>query len=93
MDKLKIENWICPKMIPRQAESTLKRLSKGFPIIALTGPRQSGKTTLAKHVFPSKTYVSLENPEELEFAQRDPKLAQFNLILKLRHRQCLHNEI
>lgn len=60
-------------MIPRQAESALKRLSKGFPIITLTGPRQSGKTTLAKHVFPSKTYVSLENPEELEFAQRDPK--------------------
>ena len=66
-------------MIPRQATSTLTRLAKGFPVIALTGPRQSGKTTLAKHVFPNKTYVSLENPEELEFAQKDPKrfLARF----------------
>jgi predicted AAA+ superfamily ATPase len=66
-------------MIPRKATSTLTRLAKGFPVIALTGPRQSGKTTLAKHVFPNKTYVSLENPEELEFAQKDPKrfLARF----------------
>ena len=66
-------------MIPRQATSTLTRLAKGFPVIALTGPRQSGKTTLAKHVFPNKAYVSLENPEELEFAQKDPKrfLARF----------------
>ena len=66
-------------MIPRIATSTLTRLAKGFPVIALTGPRQSGKTTLAKHVFPNKTYVSLENPEELEFAQKDPKrfLARF----------------
>ena len=66
-------------MIPRLAASTLIRLAQGFPVVALTGPRQSGKTTLAKHVFPNKTYVSLENPEELEFAQRDPKrfLARF----------------
>lgn len=66
-------------MIPRQAFSTIKRLAKGFPVIALTGPRQSGKTTLAKHAFPSKTYISLENPDELDFAQKDPKrfLARF----------------
>jgi hypothetical protein len=35
-------------MIPRIAAETLKRLAKGFPVVALTGPRQSGKTTLAK---------------------------------------------
>ncbi len=66
-------------MIPRQATTTLQRLAKGFPIIAITGPRQSGKTTLAKHVFPNKTYVSLENPDELEFANTDPRrfLARF----------------
>ena len=66
-------------MIPRQATSTLTRLAKGFPVVALTGPRQSGKTTLVKLVFPNKAYVSLENPEELEFAQKDPKrfLARF----------------
>jgi predicted AAA+ superfamily ATPase len=60
-------------MIPRTATSTLQRLAKGFPIIALTGPRQSGKTTLAKAVFVDKAYVSLENPDEHEFAERDPR--------------------
>lgn len=60
-------------MIPRTATSTLEQLAKGFPVVALTGPRQSGKTTLAKSVFKDKTYISLENPDEREFAQRDPK--------------------
>lgn len=60
-------------MIPRAAANTLQRLSRGFPVIALTGPRQSGKTTLAKAVFAGKPYVSLENPDEREFAELDPK--------------------
>jgi predicted AAA+ superfamily ATPase len=60
-------------MIPRTASSTLERLAKGFPVVALTGPRQSGKTTLAQSVFKEKPYVSLENPDEREFALRDPK--------------------
>ena len=59
-------------MIPRTAAQTLHRLAKGFPILALTGPRQSGKTTLAKAVFPNTPYVSLENPQERDFAQTDP---------------------
>ena len=67
-------------MIPRLASETLCRLAKGFPIVALTGPRQSGKTTLAKAVFSDKAYVSLENPQEREFAQQDPQryLLRFN---------------
>ena len=60
-------------MIPRTAARTVQRLAKGFPIVAITGPRQSGKTTLAKAAFPGKPYVSLENPDEREFAERDPK--------------------
>jgi len=66
-------------MIPRDAAATLVRLSKGFPVLAITGPRQAGKTTLAKLVFNEKPYVSLENPDEREFAQNDPKrfLARF----------------
>jgi len=60
-------------MIPRSASGALQRLAKGFPIVALTGPRQSGKTTLAKAVFAGKAYVSLENPDEREFAERDPR--------------------
>ncbi|HEX4855486.1 MAG TPA: ATP-binding protein [Limnobacter sp.] len=48
-------------------------------MVASTGPRQSGKTTLTRQLFPSKPYVSLENPEQRQFAIEDPKrfLAQF----------------
>lgn len=60
-------------MIPREAAKTLTRLAKGFPVIAITGPRQSGKTTLAKALFSDKPYITLENPDEREFAQNDPK--------------------
>ena len=60
-------------MIPRAAAPTLERLAKGFPVVVLTGPRQSGKTTLAKSMFSGKAYVSLENPDEREFAMQDPK--------------------
>ena len=66
-------------MIPRQASETLRRLSRGFPVLAITGPRQSGKTTLARAFFRDKPYVSLENADEREFASQDPKrfLARF----------------
>ena len=66
-------------MIPRDAAKTLSRLAKGFPIVAITGPRQAGKTTLAQAVFSDKPYITLENPDEREFAQNDPKrfLARF----------------
>lgn len=60
-------------MILRSATQSLQRLAKGFPIVALTGPRQSGKTTLAKSVFPNKPYISLEDPDEREFAESDPR--------------------
>jgi uncharacterized protein len=66
-------------MNSRQARITPERLARGFPVLALTGPRQSGKTTLARAVFADKPYVSLENPDEREFARQDPKrfLARF----------------
>lgn len=66
-------------MLVRNAEKTLIRLAKSFPVVAITGPRQAGKTTLAKAVFKGKPYVSLENPDEREFAQNDPRrfLARF----------------
>ncbi len=60
-------------MIPRDAEKLLYELAEGYPVIGITGPRQSGKTTLARHAFASKPYVSLENPDVRERAQTDPR--------------------
>lgn len=60
-------------MIKRQAEAVLLDLAKGYPILAITGPRQAGKTTLAQSTFPDKRYVSLEDLDEREFADQDPR--------------------
>jgi len=60
-------------MIPRHATSTLLSLATGYPIVALTGPRQSGKTTLARYTFADKPYVSLEDLDVRAFAQEDPR--------------------
>lgn len=60
-------------MIPRAAEDTLRKLADGYPILAITGPRQSGKTTLARAIFHTHPYVSLENPAQRQFAQDDPQ--------------------
>jgi predicted AAA+ superfamily ATPase len=66
-------------MIPRALAGTLRRLAQSFPVVAITGPRQSGKTTLARAVFADKPYVSLEDPIERAFAMEDPRgfLARF----------------
>ena len=60
-------------MIPRTAQTTLLRLVQGFPIVAITGPRQSGKSTLAKAAFPDKPYLSLEDPDIRAIAESDPR--------------------
>jgi predicted AAA+ superfamily ATPase len=60
-------------MIPRTAQATLLRLAKGFPILAITGPRQTGKTTLARATFPGKPYLSLEDPDIRVLAADDPR--------------------
>ncbi len=60
-------------MINRSAAIRLAKLAKTFRSVALVGPRQSGKTTLCKAIFPQKPYISLENPDILEFAKTDPR--------------------
>jgi predicted AAA+ superfamily ATPase len=59
-------------MIERKGFVKLKSMSEKFPVLVITGPRQSGKTTLARMVFPEYRYVSLENPQNLQFALSDP---------------------
>ena len=60
-------------MIPRKIETTLREMASSFPIVTITGPRQSGKTTLTKIVFPAKDYVSLEELDTRQFAKSDPR--------------------
>ena len=60
-------------MIPRAIEPQLRRLAAQFPVITITGPRQSGKTTLARNYFKEFDYVNLEEPETRAYAQEDPK--------------------
>lgn len=60
-------------MIPRKSTKELLALSERFKSVAVIGPRQSGKTTLVRNVFPNKAYVSLENPDTRNFALEDPR--------------------
>ena len=60
-------------MIERTLTSKMLALAEKFQVITLTGPRQSGKTTLVKADFPSLPYVSLEDPDVRQFALTDPR--------------------
>lgn len=60
-------------MIERIITKKVKELSLKFPLVALTGPRQSGKTTLIKQIFSSYPYVSLEDLDTRSYAQNDPR--------------------
>lgn len=60
-------------MFKRTLSGKLSALAKEFPVVSIMGPRQSGKTTLSKKVFEGHDYVSLEEPDEREFALADPK--------------------
>lgn len=60
-------------MIPRKISSVLLRAAGQFPVVTLLGPRQSGKTTLVKHLFPDYVYINLENPQTRKLYSEDPK--------------------
>ncbi|MEW6074666.1 MAG: ATP-binding protein [Planctomycetota bacterium] len=59
-------------MIRRHLREPLQRAAAQLPVVTLTGPRQSGKTTLVRDTFPAHAYVSLEDPEARELARADP---------------------
>lgn len=60
-------------MIPRHIQPLFVRQASQYPVVTVIGPRQSGKTTLAKASFPDKPYVSLEDPDVRRFALEDPR--------------------
>ncbi len=60
-------------MIKRILEAKIKKLSHQYPVITITGPRQSGKTTLAQKCFNNHFYCTLEDPDIREFARIDPR--------------------
>jgi predicted AAA+ superfamily ATPase len=66
-------------MIERHLAAVLRDVSKKYPVLTVTGPRQSGKTTLVRATFPKHAYVSLELPDQRAYALEDPRgfLAQF----------------
>ena len=68
-------NWRIIIMLERTITPFIKSLSKGFPVLLLTGPRQVGKTSLLKEIKePSRKYISLDDLQLREFAKNDPKL-------------------
>ncbi len=66
-------------MVDRLLRPTLLGLARRHPVVTITGPRQSGKSTLCRDAFPRKPYVSLEPPDQRDLARHDPRafLARF----------------
>jgi len=60
------------RLLARHIETVIRQYKEKYPVIALTGPRQSGKTTLLKTLFEDYRYISLENPDNRAFATDDP---------------------
>ena len=67
-------------MIEREITPRLTALFRQYPFVTVTGPRQSGKTTLCRAAFPDLDYANLEAPDQRDFAETDPRgfLAQFD---------------
>ncbi len=72
----------------RELRNSVQDIMKKYPVLALTGPRQSGKTTLLRTSFPDFRYVSLENPDNRSFAENDP-----NGFLKLYDKYVIFDEV
>ncbi|MCE2459094.1 MAG: ATP-binding protein, partial [Dehalococcoidia bacterium] len=60
-------------MIEREITGRLTALFEQYPFVTVTGPRQSGKTTLCRAAFPNLHYVNLEAPDQRDFAESDPR--------------------
>lgn len=60
-------------MIERKLKDVVLKTAKGFPVLTITGPRQSGKSTLVRSIFTNYKYLSLEDPDIRDFAINDPR--------------------
>jgi len=78
-------------MIDRHLKTELYKLLIEYPVVTLLGPRQAGKTTLARSALPDYHYCNLEHPETRQFAQDDSKafLAQYKSGVILDEIQCV----
>ena len=76
------------QLVDRQVEAELKRCAHFFPVVTILGPRQSGKTTLAKKFFPDYAYYNLEDPELYELARND-----INAFFALLTLPCIIDEV
>jgi len=65
----------------REMQNELLSIATSYPVVTIMGPRQSGKTTLAKSTFPEKAYVNLEAPDVRELAYIDPRGFLENFVL------------
>jgi len=74
-------------MIYRHLSPSIKKAATNYPVVAVTGPRQSGKTTLCRELFPDYTYVNLEKLDTRDFAKSDP-----NAFLERYHGKVILDE-
>jgi hypothetical protein len=83
-------------IIERDIRHELKKLVESYPVVTITGPRQAGKTTLAKMEYPQYQYCNLESPEIRNLAADDPNafFHQFKYPLIIdeiqRYPNCYH---
>jgi predicted AAA+ superfamily ATPase len=77
-----MHNWLSSQLffkvnnmyvLIRELSTEVYNMAQSYPVVTVIGPRQSGKTTLIKNIFPDKPYVSLEDIDERGFAEADPR--------------------
>ena len=61
------------RYVRRGIEDEVRRATRAFPAMLVTGPRRSGKTTLLKHLFPNASYFLLEDPDIVARVREDPR--------------------
>ncbi len=76
-------------MIKRRLERKLLQWAGQYPVVTVTGPRQSGKTTLCRAVFSDKPYFSLEDLDNRDYARKDPRGFLSEISMKKTHRVLL----